>query len=87
MHPSAIFSFALSIAFAASATPLTTESAPAYQHFTSQNHDDVSLRFVNDSGICETTPGVHQVSGYLDVGKNMSMVCLLPTILVASFHS
>jgi len=42
--------------------------------FTSTAHPNVSLRFVSDSGICETTPGVHQMSGYIDVGPNMSMV-------------
>lgn len=31
------------------------------------------LRYVNDSGICETTPGVHQRSGYASVGKDMNM--------------
>ncbi|KAI9447571.1 carboxypeptidase S1 [Lactarius indigo] len=32
-----------------------------------------TLSFVTNSGICETTPGVNQYSGYLSVGKNMSM--------------
>lgn len=31
------------------------------------------LRYVNDSGICETTPGVHQHSGYATVGDDMHM--------------
>jgi carboxypeptidase D len=31
------------------------------------------LSFVNNSGICETTPGVNQYSGYLTVGENMNM--------------
>jgi carboxypeptidase D len=31
------------------------------------------LEFVNNSGICETTPGVKQYSGYLSVGDNMNM--------------
>ncbi|KAF2111581.1 carboxypeptidase S1 [Lophiotrema nucula] len=31
------------------------------------------LEFVNNSGICETTPGVNQYSGYLSVGTNMNM--------------
>ncbi len=31
------------------------------------------LSYVNNSGICETTPGVKQYSGYLSVGKNMNM--------------
>lgn len=32
-----------------------------------------TMSFVQDSGICETTPGVHTYSGYLSVGTNMSM--------------
>ncbi|KAB5517385.1 Alpha/Beta hydrolase protein [Coniochaeta sp. 2T2.1] len=31
------------------------------------------LSFVTNSGICETTPGVNQYSGYLSVGTNMNM--------------
>ena len=31
------------------------------------------LEFVKNSGICETTPGVNQYSGYLSVGTNMNM--------------
>ncbi|KAL9110061.1 MAG: hypothetical protein Q9227_005400 [Pyrenula ochraceoflavens] len=31
------------------------------------------LQFVTNSGICETTPGVNQYSGYLSVGSNMNM--------------
>ncbi|KAI0881425.1 putative carboxypeptidase S1 [Annulohypoxylon maeteangense] len=31
------------------------------------------LSFVKNSGICETTPGVNQYSGYLTVGENMNM--------------
>ena len=30
-----------------------------------------TLSFVTNSGVCETTPGVNQYSGYLSVGKNM----------------
>ncbi|KAL1715735.1 Alpha/Beta hydrolase protein [Schizophyllum commune] len=41
--------------------------------FQSQVVDDTSIRYVKDSGICETTPGVGQMSGYLDIGTNMSM--------------
>ncbi|KAH8815534.1 carboxypeptidase-like protein S1 [Xylogone sp. PMI_703] len=32
-----------------------------------------TLAFVTNSGICETTPGVNQYSGYLSVGSNMNM--------------
>lgn len=31
------------------------------------------LEFVTNSGICETTPGVNQYSGYLSVGTDMNM--------------
>ncbi|KAI0000718.1 putative carboxypeptidase S1 [Xylariaceae sp. FL0662B] len=31
------------------------------------------MSFVKNSGICETTPGVNQYSGYLSVGTNMNM--------------
>lgn len=34
---------------------------------------NATLEYVTNSGICETTPGVNQYSGYLSVGKNMSM--------------
>ena len=31
------------------------------------------IEFVTNSGICETTKGVNQYSGYLSVGTNMNM--------------
>ena len=31
------------------------------------------IEFVTNSGICETTPGVNQYSGYLSTGKDMHM--------------
>lgn len=31
------------------------------------------VEFVKNSGICETTPGVNQYSGYFSVGDNMNM--------------
>ncbi|KAJ7448277.1 hypothetical protein B0H11DRAFT_347039 [Mycena galericulata] len=51
-----------------SATPVALR-----QTFSSRIQDGVTLRFVNNSGICETTPGVHQMSGYVDIGTGMSM--------------
>ena len=30
-----------------------------------------TLSYVTNSGVCETTPGVNQYSGYLSVGTNM----------------
>ena len=39
------------------------------------NHEATGARmdYVSDSGICETTPGVKQYSGYLSVGQDMNM--------------
>ena len=34
---------------------------------------DVQINYVSNSGICETTPGVEQHSGYLSVGEDMNM--------------
>ena len=34
---------------------------------------EARIEFVNNSGICETTSGVNQYSGYLSVGTNMNM--------------
>lgn len=31
------------------------------------------MEFITNSGICETTPGVNQYSGYLSVGPNENM--------------
>lgn len=44
-----------------------------------------NMSFVKNSGICETTAGVNQYSGYLSVGDNMNMwfwyvVCPLPLV-------
>ena len=42
------------------------------------------IEFVTNSGICETTPGVNQYSGYLTVGTNMSMQHIPCTALMKS---
>ncbi|KAF8056296.1 Alpha/Beta hydrolase protein [Lyophyllum atratum] len=53
------------------ANPLTPQ--PTFSRFQSLIDENLSLRFVADSGVCETTPGVRQLSGYIEVGQNMSM--------------
>lgn len=70
----------------ANATPVvqSVDPEPVFAHFTSKADPNVGLRFVSDSGVCETTPGVHQMSGYIDVstpGTNMSMVRMLLSAL------
>ena len=53
--------------------------------FQSRSSPDTRLRFVRNSGVCETTPGVNQISGYIDVGTNMSMVCYLFHFVTSNF--
>jgi len=66
----ALLSLAITCTYAA---PTIVET-DVPQEFMSQINNGTKLRYVNDSGICETTPGVHQVSGYVDIGTNMSIV-------------
>ncbi|KAI6145134.1 Alpha/Beta hydrolase protein [Pisolithus tinctorius] len=49
------------------------DAGSSYVQFTSTKLNSTDLRYVMDSGICETTPDVTQYSGYVEVGKNMSM--------------
>lgn len=51
------------------------EETAVHQVFRSQLLNNTGLRYVQNSGICETTKGVNQVSGYLDIGENQSTVC------------
>ncbi|KAL5508781.1 hypothetical protein ACEPAG_4760 [Sanghuangporus baumii] len=53
--------------------PLTSTVHSVHTVFESRQQNDTKLRFVRDSGVCETTPGVGQISGYIDIGPNMSM--------------
>ena len=55
------------------AVPSAAALQPSRGEFVSENQD-AKLRFVRNSGVCETTPGVEQLSGYIDIGTNMSMV-------------
>ena len=75
IHLSFLFLLAFFAVEWVNATPLS-ETATIRTRFTSTKNPNVSIRFIANSGVCETTPGVHQISGYLDVGKNMSMVCI-----------
>ena len=59
------------------AVAVAQRDGPEYETFTSTTQPGVGLRFIRNSGVCETTPGVGQLSGYIDFGQNMSMVCPL----------
>ncbi|KAL8687804.1 MAG: hypothetical protein Q9224_005046, partial [Gallowayella concinna] len=61
-------------------SPITTHDKRSFverdgTNFTVFEHAATGARieFVKNSGICETTPGVNQYSGYLSVGNNMNM--------------
>ncbi|KAI6002114.1 Alpha/Beta hydrolase protein [Pisolithus albus] len=49
------------------------DAGSPHTRFTSTKFNGTDLRYITDSGICETTPNVTQYSGYVEVGKNMSM--------------
>ncbi|KAF8524561.1 alpha/beta-hydrolase [Hysterangium stoloniferum] len=48
-------------------------SPAVHTEFKSTRLPNTGLRFVENSGVCETTPGVHTVSGYIDIAKNQSL--------------
>ena len=55
------------------------ESASVTKRFVSTNLE-ANLTYVENSGVCEKTPGVHQVSGYVTVGKHMHMVLAISVV-------
>ncbi|KAF8524562.1 alpha/beta-hydrolase [Hysterangium stoloniferum] len=48
-------------------------SPAVHTEFKSSLIPNTGLRFVENSGVCETTPGVHTVSGYIDIAPNQSL--------------
>ncbi|KAF8639214.1 hypothetical protein AX17_001699 [Amanita inopinata Kibby_2008] len=62
--------FTLGLCFAACVGAATISKKTT---FTSTLLPGQGLRYVSDSGVCETTPGVHQMSGYIDLGQNQAM--------------
>ncbi len=62
-------------------------ASPAFTVFKSENNPDTQIRFIKDSGVCETTPGVGQLSGYIDIGTNMSTVRLLSDLKEVCFNT
>ncbi|KAJ6486507.1 Alpha/Beta hydrolase protein [Mycena vitilis] len=61
----------LAITALARATAVPSEDAGPVIHQFSSAITHGALRYVNNSGICETTPGVHQMSGYIDVSSTV----------------
>lgn len=50
-----------------------------YTTFNSNARPGTKLRYISDSGLCETTPGVHQKSGYVDITETQHIVCTQST--------
>ncbi|KAG2095727.1 Alpha/Beta hydrolase protein [Suillus discolor] len=66
----------ISITHAVSVTVVEDNlDSPKVEHVRIQSdaHNATGIRYVTNSGICETTPNVAQISGYIDIGTNMSM--------------
>ncbi len=78
MHPPTLLITILGLASTALAAQTILDQSnsiePQQLVFTSDVVQDAKLRYVRNSGVCETTPGVNQMSGYIDIGTNMSMV-------------
>ncbi|KAK7052066.1 Alpha/Beta hydrolase protein [Favolaschia claudopus] len=54
----------------ATVVPSSDSNGPTIHKFASAITDG-ALRYVNNSGICETTPGVHTMSGYVDTSSTV----------------
>lgn len=80
MLPRLLCLASVALALLVSASPVqehvraSKELTSVHTVFESKRQADMKLRFVRDSGVCETTPGVGQISGYIDIGPNMSTV-------------
>lgn len=88
-----IASAVLALALASGVNGLKIQQAPSIVERDGVNHvvyehaeTGASLDFVKNSGICETTPGVNQYSGYLNVGSKaipsipLSRAMLIPEL-------
>jgi len=65
---------ALASSIAASGLASPVVDAPTRHVQFHSSSFQAGLRYVNDSGVCETTPGVHTASGYIDIAQNQSLV-------------
>ncbi|KAF8574796.1 alpha/beta-hydrolase [Ramaria rubella] len=67
------FGLLSAVGLVAAAVVDTASSALTVHHEFRSRKLDAALRYVNNSGVCETTPGVHTASGYIDIGTNQSL--------------
>ncbi|OSC99240.1 alpha/beta-hydrolase [Trametes coccinea BRFM310] len=68
-----LYAFVVLPVVQATTIPRAAAYHPVRGEFASKIVQDGKLSYVRNSGVCETTPGVGQLSGYIDVGTNMSM--------------
>lgn len=84
-----VLSLGLALGSLVTASPIASHDKRSFverdgTNFTVFEHaaTGAKMEFVKNSGICETTPGVNQYSGYLSVGTNMNSILtrsLLPS--------
>lgn len=53
--------------------PTNLPSIQRSTHIHTDSNTNSTLEFTRNSGICETTPGVNQYSGYLSIGEHGGM--------------
>ena len=72
------------LALASLPRTLATDAAPTPHTQFHSSGLRAGLRYVRDSGVCETTPGVHTASGYIDVAQNQSLVSVCARVPVCA---
>lgn len=77
--PHSLIPLALALGNLVASSPITSHDKRSFVERDGTNYTvfehaatGAKLEFVKNSGICETTPGVNQYSGYLSVGSNMN---------------
>jgi hypothetical protein len=77
-EPANLFSFhnRRAVSRAAQKPPRGTYQSKRTKKSSALSSDGKNLTYVVDSGVCETTEGVHQISGYVNVTPDDPMVSL-----------
>ncbi|KAG8871518.1 hypothetical protein FRB98_000717 [Tulasnella sp. 332] len=68
-----------SLVLSAMSASLPVLGSPGLRRSIASGTFGASLRIVENSGVCETTPGVHTVSGYIDVNNNENFIAKAST--------
>ena len=74
-----LIAFGIALSSLVAASPIATHDKRSFVERDGTNYTvfehaatGAKIEFVTNSGICETTKGVNQYSGYLSVGSNMN---------------